>query len=426
MPSFLSRLKHSWNAFLGRDPTRGKYFDYGRGSFYRPDTDLDWRPIDKSILTTIENQIAVDASSIDIEHCLVDESGNYKETVNSNLNECLTVEANVDQTGRAFIQDLVMSMFDEGIVAAVITDADIDPNDNNSYDILSLRVGRIMEWFPYHVRVEVYNERLGYKEEIIVEKAHTAIIQNPFYEIMNRSNSTLQRLKNVLNGLDVVNNEATSGKMDMIIQLPYLVQTPTKIEQAERRRKRLEEQLEGSRYGIGYIDGTEKIVQLNRPLENNLWKQAQDLTTMLYNQLGLTPTIFDGTADDNTMTNYYNRTVNPILRAITEEMTRKFLTKNARTRGHRIHFFQDPFSRMPISSFAEASDKMSRNEIMSSNELRSKIGMKPVDDTRADELRNKNISQKKGEGDFPTTNSDDSGDVNTDSPDNTGEEGDSS
>jgi hypothetical protein len=323
---------------------------------------------------------------------MLNEEGNYTETISSDLNNALTIEANIDQTGRNLIQDAVMSMFDEGVVAIVPVDTNIDPYDTEAYKIYSLRVGKIVEWYPYQVRVELYNERTGKKQEVVVDKAITAIIENPFYSVMNEPNSTLQRLVRVINQLDRTNEQNSAGKMDLIIQLPYAIKSSARQIQAEERRKNLEAQLTGSQYGIGYVDATEHITQLNRSLENNLWTQAKDLTADLYNQLGLTQSIFDGTADENTYLNYQNRTVNPIITAITEEMMRKWLSKTARTRGQAIKFFSDPFKLIPVSQLAEMSDKLTRNEIMSSNEVRSVIGLKPSKDPKADELRNSNLN----------------------------------
>lgn len=388
MPSLIDRLKHSWNAFLGRDPTVNTY---GIGTMSRPDRVYLKNGSERSIVTTVYNKIAVDASQIDIEHVKIDSDKHYLETIDSSLNECLTVSANLDQTGRKFIQDLVMNMCDEGYVAAVIIDADNNPRFGGSYNIQSMRVGKIVEWYPYEVKVEVYNERTGKREQLTFPKSITAIIENPFYEIMNRPNSTAQRLIRTLAELDLLNKSKSSGKLDVIIQLPYIAKTKTRQEQAAMRREALEEQMEKSKLGIGYIDGTERIIQLNRPLENNLWKQAQDLTDQLYSQLGLTPEVFNGTADPKVMAAYYSRTINPILTAITEEMTRKFISKRARSMGQAVRFYRNPFELLPVTDIAEIADKLTRNEIVSSNELRSELGYKPRETTRADELLNKNI-----------------------------------
>lgn len=391
MPTIIDRFRHAWNAFTSRDPTESLNPYYG--SSYRPDRRGTFIANDGSIVEMIKNRIAVDVAQIDLRHVRTDDERNYKEDMKSSLNNIFSVSANTDQTGRAFIQDLVQSLFDEGSIAAVPIDTDIDPN-TGSFDILSIRVGQILEWYPYAVKVRVFNELTGRKEEIIVQKQSTAIIENPFYSVMNAPNSTLQRLTRTLRNLDVVNDQNASGKMDLIIQLPYSLKTPLKQQQAEARRKQIEMQLVGSKYGIAYIDAAEHITQLNRPLENNLWKEAQDLTAMLFNQLGLTQAIFDGTADDRTMTNYYNRTVEPILAAIAEEMERKFLTTTARTQHQAIMYIRDPFKLVTVNDIAEMADKFTRNEIMSSNELRSKIGLKPVNSQRANELVNKNISAK--------------------------------
>ena len=391
MPTIIDRFRHAWNAFTSRDPTEN--FNPYYGSSYRPDRRGAFITNDGSIVEMIKNRIAVDVAQIDLRHVRTDDERNYKEDMKSALNNIFSTSANTDQTGRAFIQDLVQSLFDEGSIAAVPIDTDIDPN-TGSFDILSIRVGQILEWYPYSIKVRVFNELTGRKEELVVQKQSTAIIENPFYSIMNAPNSTLQRLMRTLRNLDVMNDQNASGKMDLIIQLPYSLKSPLKQQQAEGRRKQIEMQLVGSKYGIAYIDAAEHITQLNRPLENNLWKEAQDLTAMLFNQLGLTQAIFDGTADDRTMTNYYNRTVEPILASIAEEMERKFLTPTARTQHQAIMYIRDPFKLVTVNDIAEMADKFTRNEIMSSNELRAKIGLKPVDTERANELVNKNISMK--------------------------------
>jgi len=396
MPSFIDSFKKRWNAFFGGSATEPKNVDYGRGTHFRPDTSTTWRNYEKSIVTTIYNRIAVDVAAVDLEHVRVDEEGRYIETLSSNLNSCLNFRANIDQTGRQFVQDVVMSMFDEGYVGLFITDATANPNKSSSYDVISLRCGRIVEWYPQHVKIEVYNENTGKKEEVITPKTVTAIITNPFYEIMNRPNSTLRRLKQILNDLDALNKYATSGKLDIIIQLPYALKSETRLEQANQRRKNLEDQLKNSELGIGYIDSTEKVIQLGRTLENNLWKQAQDLTDMLYSQMGLSPTIFDGTADYNVMNNYYNRVIDPILVAISEAISSVFISKNARTRGETIKYFRDPFRLVPVTEIADMGDRFTRNEILSSNELRGALGFKPINDARADELRNKNLNPTEG------------------------------
>ena len=396
MPSFGTRLQHAWNAFIGRDPTRVRpSLDIGYSSYYRPDRFRFTRGNERSIVSMVYNRIAVDVASVNIEHVLLDENDVFREVVHDSLQEALTTSANIDQTGRAMIIDLVMSMFDEGNIAVVPVDTTIDPTKSGSYEIETLRVGKIVEWYPRNVKVQLYDERDGRRKEIILPKSMTAIIENPFYSIMNEPNSTLQRLIRTLNKLDIMNDQSSSGKLDLIIQLPYIIRTEEKRKQAEQRRREIEAQLAGSKYGIAYADGTEKIVQLNRAVENNLWTQVKELTSMLYNQLGLSQSIFDGTADEKSLTNYYNRTVDPILSAITEEMTRKFLTKHARTKGHAIRYFRDPFRLVPVNEIAEMADKFTRNEVLSSNELRAEIGFKPVDDPRADELRNKNLNDNR-------------------------------
>ena len=389
------RFKHAWNAFTSRDPTPTN-IDVSYGSSYRPDRRYSYRSSDRSIVTTVFNRIAVDSSQIDIKHVRLDDKGKYAEDMKSGLNEALTVSANIDQTGRAFILDAVYSMLDEGCIAIVPTVTDIDPMKSGSYDIKELRVGQITAWHPQHVKVNLYNDQTAKREELILPKSMVAIVENPFYAIMNEPNSTLQRLVRTLNHLDISNEKNTSGKLDLIISLPYTVKTPAKQQQAEARRKEIEMQLVGSKYGIAYTDGTEHITQLNRPVENNLWKEAQDLQTMLFNQLGLTQSIFDGTADEKALNNYYSRTIEPILSAITEEMIRKFLTPTARTQRQSIKFFRDPFKLVTIADLADVGERFTRNEILSSNELRSIMGMKPVNTARADELINKNLYTEGG------------------------------
>ena len=386
------RLQHAWNAFMGRDPTPIKSY-LGYASSNRPDRYRLTRGNERSIVTAVYNRIAIDVASINIEHVRVDQNGRYTETIKSGLQNALSLDANIDQTGRAFIMDVVMSMFDEGCVAIVPTDTSINPNVSGSYDILELRTGKIVEWYPQHVKIRLYNEKTGRKEEIILAKRSVAIIENPLYAVMNEPNSTLQRLIRNINRLDVINEQNSSGKLDLIIQLPYVIKHESRKLQAEARRKEIEAQLTGTKYGIAYTDGTERITQLNRSVDNQLWQQVQDLTNMLYNQLGLAQSIFDGTADEKTMLNYYNRTIDPILYAITEEMQRKFLTKTARSQGQAIRYFRDPFRLVPVNELADIADKFTRNEIASSNEMRAEIGWKPVNDARADELRNKNINQ---------------------------------
>lgn len=389
MPKLSERFKRGWNAFTGRDPT----YPYQYGSSNRPDRLRLSRTSLRSIVNSIYNRIAVDVAAMNISHVRLDEEGNYKETLKSELNNILKTEANLDQTGRQLIQDAVMSMFDEGCVSIVPIDADTDPDLTDSYKIYSARTGKIVQWYPLEVKVEVYNERTGRRQEIVMPKEEVVIIENPFYSLMNEPNSTSQRLIRVLSQLDRTNEEASAGKMDLIIQLPYNIHSKARQIQAESRRKDLEAQLTGgSQYGIGYIDGTERIVQLNRSLENNLWTQAKDLTLDLYNQLGLTQSIFDGTADEKTMLNYYDRTVNPIITAITEEMERKWISKTARSQGQAIRSYRDPFKLIPVSELSEMADKLTRNEIMSPNEIRSVIGLKPSEDPKADELRNRNLN----------------------------------
>lgn len=391
--ALLDRFQNAWNAFRNKDPSNGSYFSYGESSSIRPDRPRMIRGSERSIINSIINRISIDASSIDIKHVRLDENQRYTEDVNSGLNNCLTLEANLDQTSRAFFQDVVTSMLDEGCVAVIPVDTSINPRNTDSYDILSLRTGRILEWYPKHVRVQVYNERTGRKEEIVVEKRTTAIIENPMYSVMNEYNSTMQRLIRKLALLDITDESTASGKMDLIIQLPYTVKTETRKAQAESRKKDIEMQLATSKYGIAYIDSTEKITQLNRSVENNLMKHVEYLTSMLYSQLGLTAEVMNGTADEQTMLNYNNRTIEPILSAITDEFKRKFLTKTARTQSQSIEFFRDPFRLVPVNNIAEIADKFTRNEIMTSNEIRQIVGMKPSKDPKADELRNKNLSQ---------------------------------
>lgn len=393
MPSFVDRLQHAWNAFMGRDPT--SYRDYGYSSYYRPDHPKFSNGNQRSVVAAVLNRLALDVSSVKIAHVRLDDEERYTETIYSSFNECLQVEANVDQTGRAFIQDVAMSMLDEGVVAVVPVDTTDNPIQSGSYDILSLRTGKIIEWFPRMVRVRIYNDKTGREEEVVLPKRMVAIIENPLFAVLNEPNSTLQRLMRKLSILDVVDEQLGSGKLDLIIQLPYVVKTAARRQQAETRRKDIEQQLAGSKYGIAYTDGTEKITQLNRPLENNLMGQIEYLTALLFSQLGITKEIMEGTADESTMNNYYTRTIEPLLSAITDEFKRKFLTKTARTQGQSVLFFRDPFKLMPTSNVAEIADKFTRNEIMTSNEIRQIVGMKPSDDPSADELRNKNLSQPK-------------------------------
>lgn len=392
--TFGERLKHSWNAFMNKDPTEDKrYIELGPSNSRRPDMFRPTRGTEKTIVTAIYTRIAMDVAKLDVEHVKVDDNGRYVDTIKSGLNYALTTEANIDQTGRAFIQDVVMSMFDEGCVAIVPVDTTLNPLKTGSYDIQTMRVGSIVEWFPQHVKVKLYNDRTGKHEEKILPKKMVAIIENPLYSVMNEPNSVAKRLIRKLNILDAVDEQSGSGKLDLIIGLPYVIKTEARREQAERRRKDIEEQLSGSKYGIAYTDGTEHITQLNRSVENNMFNQIQYLTEMLYNQLGMTKGVFDGTATEEEMLNYQSRTIEPIVSAITEEMSRKFLTKTARSQNQTIMFFTDPFSLTPTEKLAEIADKLTRNAILSSNELRAIIGYKPVDDQRADELSNKNINQ---------------------------------
>lgn len=392
---FTDRLKHSWNAFFSRDPTYF-YRDTGPSYSYRPDRPRFTRGNERSIVTSIYNRIALDVASVSIQHVRLDENGRFLESINSGLNNCLTLEANIDQTSRAFIQDVVISMFDEGCVAIVPVDTSSDP-ENGSFEIETMRTGKIIEWYPRHVKVRVYNDRTGQKEDIVLSKEAVAIIENPLFAVINEPNSTMQRLIRKLNLLDYIDEQSGSGKLDLIIQLPYMVKTDLKRQQAEQRRKDIEEQLTGTKYGIAYTDATERITQLNRPVENNLMKQIEYLTTMLNSQLGITTTIMDGTADEKTMLNYNNRTIEPIVSAIVDAMKRTFLTKTARSQKQSIIFFKDPFKLVPVNDLAEIADKFTRNEIMTSNEIRQIVGMKPSDDPRADELRNANINQSNEE-----------------------------
>ena len=401
MPSLGERLAHAWNAFRNnRDPTvvNNPPVSLGYSSTSRPDRVRFSRGHDRSIVTAIYNRIAVDVASVDIKHVRLDENGRYKETMISGLNNCLTVEANTDQTGRALIQDIVMSMFDEGCVAVVPVDTDINPRITGGYDILTMRTGKITQWYPDAVKVQVYNEAKGMREEIIVPKKTTAIIENPFYSVMNEPNSTLQRLIRKLNLLDMTDEQNSSGKLDLIIQLPYTVRTEHRMMEAEKRRKKIEEQLTDSKYGIAYADATEKITQLNRSVENNLKDQVDSFTEMFYSQLGIPMEVFNGTADEKTRLNYFNSTIEPSLDAICEEMIRKFLTKTARTQGQSIKFFQDHFKLVPVNNIADIADKFTRNEILTANEIRSILGIKPSDDPKADELRNSNMPIQDREG----------------------------
>ena len=389
----INRIQRGWNAFSNRDPTNDSN-DQGMSYFYRPDRPRFTRGNERSIVTSVYNRIALDASAINIQHVRLDDNGRFSSVIESGLNNCLTLDANTDQTGRAFIQDAVMSMLDEGCVALVPIETDKDP-DTGSFEIFSIRTGKIIEWRPKTVKVRTYNARTGKKEDIYVQKNSIAIVENPLYAVINEPNSTMQRLIRKLSLLDVTDENTASGKLDLIMQLPYTIKTEARRKQAEDRRKDVEMQLASSKYGIAYADATERITQLNRPVENNLMKQIEYLTSMLYSQLGITQTILDGTADDKTMLNYYNRTIEPIVSSIVDEMKRKFLTKTARTQKQSIMFFRDPFKLVPINDIAEIADKFTRNEIMTSNEIRQIVGMKPSDDPKADKLINSNISQSK-------------------------------
>ena len=386
------RLQHAWNAFFNRDPT-SNYRTNEISYSYRPDRPRLSRGNERSIVTAIYNRIALDVASIDIKHCKLDENGRYVKDMKSGLNECLTVEANMDQTARAFIQDIVISMLDEGVVAVVPVDTTFNPKNTGSYDITSMRTGKILEWSATTVKVKVYNDRTGQKEDVVLPKSMVGIIENPLYSVINEPNSTMQRLIRKLNLLDSIDEQSGAGKLDLIIQLPYIIKTDARRQQAEQRRKEIEMQLAGSKYGIAYTDGTERVTQLNRPVENNLMKQIEYLTSMLYSQLGFHQTILDGTADEKTMLNYTNRTIEPIASAIVDELKRKFLTKTARTQGQSIEFFRNPFRLVPINNIADIADKFTRNEILTSNEIRQIIGMKPSDDPKADQLVNSNIAQ---------------------------------
>lgn len=390
--SFGSRLMHAFNVFRGREPTSKQHYqDIGPSHSHRPDRTRIIKGKERSTVTAILNRIALDVASIDITHCRLDGNGRYLETLKTPLNECLTLEANIDQTHRAFKQDVVMSMMDEGSVAIVPIETSLDI-ENSSFDIYSMRTGKILEWYPQHVRVRVYNEKTGNKEEIVVPKKSVSIIENPLYAVMNEPNSTLQRLIRKLNLLDVVDEQSSAGKLDLIIQLPYIIKSEARREQAEKRRKDIEMQLSGSKYGIAYTDGTERITQLNRPIENNLMKQIEYLTNLLYSQLGITQSVMDGTADEKTMLNYNSRTIEPIVSAIVDEMKRKFLTKTARTQLQTITFFRDPFKLVPVNNIADIADKFTRNEILTSNEIRQIIGFKPSSDPKADQLINSNLN----------------------------------
>lgn len=392
MPTITQRIRSGWNAFIGRDPTvtqlTQEFGSYG----IRPDRMRYTGGNQRSIVASVYNRISVDVASIHIEHVRLDDNGHFKDSIDSGLNECINVSANVDQTGRALIQDIVESMFDEGVVAVVPTDTSVDPTKTASYDILSMRTGRVIAWYPKDVKIHLYNENVGRFQDIILPKENVAIIENPFYSIMNEPNSTLQRLIQAINKLNAANDNSTSSKLDLIIQLPYVTRSPQRQAEARKRRREIEDQLSNSKLGIAYTDGTERVTQLNRSLDNNLWTQVKELTEQLYSQLGVTPSILDGTADEATRINYFNSTIAPICSAITEEFERKFLTKTARSQKQAVIFFRDPFKLVPVSQLADIADKFTRNEIMTSNELRGEIGMKPVDDPKADRLMNSNLN----------------------------------
>lgn len=401
MPKFTQRLRHAWNAFRNnRDPTFER--SLGQSSSDRPDRRRRRLFADKSIVSAIENRIAIDVAAVRIQHVRVDQNDRFSETIKSGLNNLFAVEANIDQTGRAFVQDLVQSMFDEGVIAVVPVDTTLNPLETGGFDIQTARVSKITQWYPEHVKCEVYNEKTGRKEELVLPKKSVLIIENPLYSIMNEPNSTLQRLIRKLNLLDSIDEQTSSGKLDLIIQLPYVIKSEARRQQAEQRRKDIEMQLAGSKYGIAYTDGTERITQLNRSVENNLLNQIEYLTKTLYSQLGFTEEVFNGTADEKTMLNYNNRTIEPILSAIVDEVKRKWLTKTARSQGQSVMFFRDPFKLVPIEKIADIADKFTRNEILSSNELRGIVGFKPVQDPKADELRNANLNQQPGQ-EFPVT-----------------------
>lgn len=393
--SFGERLKHAWNAFNGRPEI--EYREIGSSYSYRPDRIRLSGRNERSIVTSVYNRIAMDVAAIKIRHVRTNDDGNFESYIKSGLDSCLTLEANIDQSGREFIQDVVLSMFDDGVAAIVPVDTDLDPDTTKGYDILSMRVGQILDWYPQHIKVRVYDDRSGLKKDIIISKKNVAIVNNPLYAVINEPNSTMQRLIRKLVLLDAIDEQSGSGKLDLIIQLPYVVKSDARKKQAEERRAEIERQLTGSKYGIAYTDGTEHITQLNRPVENNLMKQIEYLTSMLYSQLGINQSILDGTADEKTMENYYARTCEPVISAIVDAMKRTFLSKTARSQNQSIMFFKDPFSLVPITEIAEMADKFTRNEIMSSNEFRSKIGLKPSSDPDADKLKNKNISHPEDE-----------------------------
>lgn len=387
-------LRHAWDVFNNKDPVY-QYQNVGAGSSFRPDRPRFTRGNDRTIVTSIYNRISLDTASLDIYHVRLNDDNRFEDIIDSGLNECLNTEANIDQTGRAFIQDIVMSMLDEGCVAIVPVDTTVNPRVTGSYDIITMRTGKVVQWYPKHVRVQLYNDKTGYKEEVLLEKTQVALVENPLYAVINEPNSTMQRLIRKLNLLDYLDEQNSSGKLDLIIQLPYVIKTEARRKQAEERRELIEQQLAGSKYGVAYTDGTERVIQLNRAVENNLLSQIEYLTSMLYGQLGVTQGIMDGTADEKTMLNYYNRCIEPIAAAIVDEMVRKFLTKTARSQKQSIKFFRDPFKLTPVTDIAEIVDKFTRNEVMSTNEFRAVIGMKPSKDPGADELRNKNLNEPK-------------------------------
>lgn len=410
MPSFGDRLRHAWNAFTNADEFTG-FQTLGPGSYYRPDRPRLTRGSEQSILNGIITRLSIDCSSVSIQHAELDENGAYAETIKDDLNYCLTTETNIDQTSREFFRSAVSMMLDEGHVVLVPTVTSVNPNRENSYKIKEMRAGKVVTWYPHHVRIDLYNDRTGTHQEIVMPKRAVAIIYNPFYSVMNEPNSTLQRLKRKLVILDAIDEQSGSGKLDLIIQLPYTLKTEGRQKQAELRKEAIEKQLSGSKYGIAYIDSTEHVTQLNRAVENNLMKQIEYLAGELYGQLGLTPEIINGTADEQTMLNYNNRTVEPIVSAFTDEMNRTFLTKTARTQGQAIIFFKDPFRLVPVSQLAELADKFTRNEILSPNEFRKIVGYKPVEDARADELRNRNLNQD-AEAEIPPMADDETGPIN--------------
>lgn len=392
------RLKHAWDAFRNRDPTKINTYNLGEANYYNPGKVRLRINNERSIIASIYNRIAIDAASIEIRHVRLDQNGRYLEDVNDSLNKCLTISPNLDQTPRAFFQDIYLSLFDEGYIAIFPAESDTEINEETmSFDIYALRRAKILEWYPEHVRVEAYNQKTGRLEELILPKKSTCIIENPMYAVMNGPNSTLQRLISKLNMLDAIDQQTSSGKMDLIIQLPYAIKTEARKAQAEERRKDIEVQLTGSKYGIAYVDGTERVTQLNRPIENNMLAQVDYLTKELYAQLGTTPGVMDGTASEQESLNYNSRIIEPTVAAVADEMRRKFLTKTARTQGQSIMYFRDPFKLVPVSQIAEIADKFTRNEILSSNEVRAIMGFRPSSDPRADELRNANIAQSKQE-----------------------------